>query len=56
MGLESEATTGPFEEPGMELHGKYVFIGEGVRGSLAKKIITKLTSPTATSRRNTASA
>jgi electron-transferring-flavoprotein dehydrogenase len=23
-------------QPGMELHGKYVFIGEGVRGSLAK--------------------
>ncbi len=25
-------------EPGMELHGKYVFIGEGVRGSLAKQL------------------
>jgi len=28
-------------EPGMELHGKYVFIGEGVRGSLAKQLLAK---------------
>jgi electron-transferring-flavoprotein dehydrogenase len=28
-------------QPGMELHGKYVFIAEGVRGSLAKEIIAK---------------
>ncbi|MCA8887856.1 MAG: electron transfer flavoprotein-ubiquinone oxidoreductase [Parvularculaceae bacterium] len=28
-------------EPGMELCGKYVFIAEGVRGSLAKQIIAK---------------
>jgi len=28
-------------EPGMELNGKYVLIGEGVRGSLAKQIIAK---------------
>ena len=28
-------------EPGMELHGKYVFIAEGVRGSLAKQLISK---------------
>jgi len=28
-------------QPGMELHGKYVFIGEGVRGSLAKVLINK---------------
>lgn len=27
---------GPDYQPGVELHGKYVFIGEGVRGSLAK--------------------
>jgi electron-transferring-flavoprotein dehydrogenase len=25
-------------QPGVELHGKYVFIGEGVRGSLAKQL------------------
>ena len=28
-------------QPGMELHGKYVFIGEGVRGSLAKRLISE---------------
>ncbi len=28
-------------EPGMELHGKYVFIAEGVRGSLAKVLEAK---------------
>ena len=28
-------------QPGMELHGKYVFIAEGVRGSLAKQLINK---------------
>lgn len=42
MGLESDGTPGPNYEPGMELHGKYVFIAEGVRGSLAKEIIAKL--------------
>ena len=25
----------------MELHGKYVFLGEGVRGSLSKEVIAK---------------
>ncbi|MGR3466894.1 MAG: electron transfer flavoprotein-ubiquinone oxidoreductase, partial [Shimia sp.] len=28
-------------EPGMELHGKYVFLGEGARGSLSKQVIAK---------------
>ncbi|MGL4321084.1 MAG: NAD(P)-binding protein, partial [Paracoccaceae bacterium] len=28
-------------EPGMELHGKYVFLSEGVRGSLSKQVIAK---------------
>jgi electron-transferring-flavoprotein dehydrogenase len=28
-------------EPGMELHGKYVFLSEGVRGSLAKQVIAR---------------
>jgi electron-transferring-flavoprotein dehydrogenase len=32
---------GPNYEPGMELHGKYVFLSEGVRGSLAKEVIAK---------------
>ena len=41
MGLASDGTPGPNYEPGMELHGKYVFLGEGVRGSLAKEVIAK---------------
>jgi len=32
---------GPFYEPGMELRGKYVFLSEGVRGSLSKQVIEK---------------
>ncbi len=32
---------GPNYEPGLELHGKYVFLSEGVRGSLAKEVIAK---------------
>jgi electron-transferring-flavoprotein dehydrogenase len=32
---------GPNYEPGMELRGKYVFLSEGVRGSLAKQVIEK---------------
>ena len=42
MGLNPDGTPGPQYEPGMELHGKYVFIAEGVRGSLAKQIIDRL--------------
>ncbi len=41
FGLEQDGSYGPNTEPGMELHGKYVFISEGVRGSLAKEIIGK---------------
>jgi electron-transferring-flavoprotein dehydrogenase len=40
-GLDRDGKPGPNYEPGMELHGKYVFIGEGVRGSLAKQIQAK---------------
>ncbi|ESW61884.1 MAG: electron transfer flavoprotein-ubiquinone oxidoreductase [Rhodobacter sp. CACIA14H1] len=32
---------GPSYEPGMELHGKYVFLSEGVRGSLSKEVIAR---------------
>ncbi len=32
---------GPSYEPGMELRGKYVFLAEGVRGSLSKEVIAK---------------
>ncbi|MCK0126308.1 electron transfer flavoprotein-ubiquinone oxidoreductase [Gelidibacter sp. F2691] len=41
FGLEEDGSIGENTEPGMELHGKYVFISEGVRGSLAKEIIGK---------------
>ena len=41
MGIERDGTRGPNYAPGMELHGKYVLIGEGVRGSLAKELIAK---------------
>ena len=41
FGLEPDGSIGPNTEPGMELHGKYVFLSEGVRGSLAKEVMAK---------------
>ncbi|MEM1375063.1 MAG: electron transfer flavoprotein-ubiquinone oxidoreductase, partial [Pseudomonadota bacterium] len=41
FGLEADGSKGPGYEPGMELHGKYVFLSEGVRGSLSKEVIEK---------------
>ena len=41
FGLNADGTQGPSYEPGMELHGKYVFLSEGVRGSLSKQVIAK---------------
>ena len=41
FGKEADGSRGPNYEPGMELHGKYVFLGEGVRGSLSKQVIAK---------------
>ncbi|AUC54046.1 MAG: 4Fe-4S dicluster domain-containing protein [Sagittula sp.] len=41
FGLEADGSYGPNTEPGMELHGKYVFLAEGVRGSLSKEVIAK---------------
>ena len=41
FGRNPDGSEGPGYEPGMELHGKYVFISEGVRGSLAKELINK---------------
>src|SRR5690606_37495853 len=41
FGIDREGKpTGEFQ-PGIELHGKYVFIAEGVRGSLAKTVIAR---------------
>ncbi|HCQ65705.1 MAG TPA: electron transfer flavoprotein-ubiquinone oxidoreductase [Rhodobacteraceae bacterium] len=41
FGKEADGTPGPAYEPGMELNAKYVMIAEGVRGSLAKEIISR---------------
>lgn len=41
FGKNPDGTEGPGYEPGMELHGKYVFLSEGVRGSLSKEVIAK---------------
>ncbi|MBW8320751.1 MAG: electron transfer flavoprotein-ubiquinone oxidoreductase [Rhizobium sp.] len=41
MGIEKNGEPGPNYTCGMELLGKYVLIGEGVRGSLAKQLIAK---------------
>ncbi|MDF0601033.1 electron transfer flavoprotein-ubiquinone oxidoreductase [Psychromarinibacter sp. C21-152] len=41
FGRNPDGTPGDGYEPGMELHGKYVLIAEGVRGSLSKELIAK---------------
>ncbi len=41
FGKNADGTQGPGYEPGMELHGKYVFLSEGVRGSLSKEVMAK---------------
>ena len=41
FGREPDGSMGPGYEPGMELLVKYVFLSEGVRGSLAKEVIAK---------------
>ncbi|PYE88418.1 electron transfer flavoprotein-ubiquinone oxidoreductase [Phyllobacterium leguminum] len=41
MGVEKNGEPGPAFTRGMALLGKYVLIGEGVRGSLAKELIAK---------------
>ncbi|WP_412049548.1 MULTISPECIES: electron transfer flavoprotein-ubiquinone oxidoreductase [unclassified Hoeflea] len=41
MGVERNGEPGPSYARGMALLGKYVLIGEGVRGSLAKQLISK---------------
>ena len=39
FGKNSDGKPGPMYEPGMEVLGKYIFLGEGVRGSLSKQVI-----------------
>jgi electron-transferring-flavoprotein dehydrogenase len=41
MGIGKDGEKTANYEPGIELHAKYTFIAEGVRGSLAKQIIKK---------------
>ncbi|WP_269716422.1 electron transfer flavoprotein-ubiquinone oxidoreductase [Caulobacter sp. NIBR2454] len=41
VGIAKDGEHKPDYQPGMELHGKYVFIAEGVRGSLAKVLINQ---------------
>ncbi|MGB0906488.1 MAG: NAD(P)/FAD-dependent oxidoreductase, partial [Maricaulaceae bacterium] len=41
FGISKDGSKGDGYEPGMELHGKYVFLSEGARGSLSKKLIEK---------------
>ena len=41
FGKNTDGTLSTAYEPGMELHGKYVFLSEGVRGSLSKEVISK---------------
>ena len=41
FGIDKDGSHGPDYQPGIELHGKYVFIGEGVRGSLSKQLRAK---------------
>ena len=42
FGKNPDGNPGPNYEPGMELHGKYVFLAEGARGHLSKEVIEKL--------------
>ena len=41
FGRNSDGSIGEGYEPGMELRGKYVMLGEGVRGSLSKQVIAR---------------
>ena len=41
FGIGKDGSKGDGYEPGMELHGKYVFLCEGVRGSLSKEVIAR---------------
>ncbi|HEX8527178.1 4Fe-4S dicluster domain-containing protein, partial [Allosphingosinicella sp.] len=38
MGVARDGTRKPEYQPGMELHGKYVFLAEGARGHLTKQL------------------
>ena len=41
FGKSPDGSIGDSYEPGMELHGKYILLSEGARGSLSKEVIEK---------------
>ena len=41
FGKDPDGSIGDSYEPGMELHGKYILLSEGARGSLSKEVIEK---------------
>ncbi|MCF6304691.1 MAG: electron transfer flavoprotein-ubiquinone oxidoreductase [Rhodobacteraceae bacterium] len=41
FGIQPDGTKADGYEPGMVLYGKYIFLSEGVRGSLSKQVIAK---------------
>ena len=41
MGILPDGTPGPNHERGVELHGKYVILAEGARGSCTKQVVAK---------------
>ena len=41
FGKNADGSIGDSYEPGMELHGKYILLSEGARGSLSKEVIEK---------------
>ena len=41
MGVERNGEHGPNYQPGLELHAKYTFFAEGVRGHLSKQLIQR---------------
>ena len=41
FGKNTDGSIGDSYEPGMELHGKYILLSEGARGSLSKEVIEK---------------
>ena len=41
FGRNPDGTPGPGYEPGMELHGRYVFLAEGAHGHLSKAVIAR---------------
>jgi len=41
FGKNPDGSIGDSYEPGMELHGKYILLSEGARGSLSKEVIEK---------------